>query len=237
MTSAALAYAPDFVPRGESEGPALAASIFAEGAQTREDLRDDALAAGLAVHDCAGLAALFEGEPRVLGAVVLLDCPEVDAAGMAALARLDMRAARAGAQLVIATGLAALDAVFACCDQSAPQILVDPTRAERTVALGRAVARSSGSRLREPNPDDRLTLLRLSEQVDAIAERLGSFGGPGFGLVGDDRALSFESPRRKFVGQGDVHRVVPQATLQAVQRGPDDVLDRVPLLVNLELPR
>jgi hypothetical protein len=41
------------------------------------------------VHDCASLAALFEGEPRALGEVVLLDCPQVDAQALAALARLD----------------------------------------------------------------------------------------------------------------------------------------------------
>jgi hypothetical protein len=200
MTPADLAYAPvcePFSPIGER---ALAASIFTDGAAVRVELREDAEAAGLAVKHCAALAALFEGEPHALGEVVLLDCPKVDAAGFAALARLDLRAARSGAQLVIATASPALDDVFACCDQSAPQILVDPTRAERVVALGRAAARASGSRLRELNPDDRLTLLRLSEQVDAIAERLGGFAAPRFGLVGDDKSLSLESPRRKFTG-------------------------------------
>jgi len=196
MPQADFAYA----PANDLAGLPLAASVFADSQRVREELREDVEAAGLAVGDCAPLAALFGNEPRSLGTVVLLDCPQVDAAGLAALARLDMRAARSGAQLVIATGVAALDDVFACCDQSAPQILVDPTRAERVVALGRAVVRTSGSRLRELSHDDRLTLLRLSGQVDEIAERLGRLAGPGYGLTGEDRTLYLESPRRDFAG-------------------------------------
>jgi hypothetical protein len=126
-----------------------------------------------------------------------------DAAALVALARLDLRVARSGAQLVVATSVAALDEVFGCCDQSEPQILVDPTRAERVVALGRAAMRKPGTRLRELSHDDRLTLLRLSEQVDEIAERLGRFAGPGLGFVGDDKASLLESPRRDFAAAAD----------------------------------
>jgi DNA-binding transcriptional ArsR family regulator len=196
MPQADFAYA----PANDLAGLPLAASVFADRPSVREELREDVEAAGLAVADCAPLAALFGDELRALGTVVLLDCPQVDAAGLAALARLDMRAARSGAQLVIATTVATLDDVFACCDQSGPQILVDPTRAERVVALGRVVVRTSGSRLRELSHDDRLTLLRLSEQVDEIAERLGRFAGQGYGLTGEDRARHLESPRRGFAG-------------------------------------
>ena len=41
-------------------------------------------------------------------------------ATIAKISRLDMRASRAGAHLVISTSVAALDDVFACCDLSAP---------------------------------------------------------------------------------------------------------------------
>ncbi|HEU4651662.1 MAG TPA: MarR family transcriptional regulator [Croceibacterium sp.] len=195
MPQADFAYA----PANDLAGLPLAASIFADQMHVREGLRADVEAAGLSVHDCAALAEVFEGAPRALGQVVLLDCPLVDAAAMAALARLDMRAARSGAQLVIATGLAALDAVFACCDQSAPQILVEPTHAERVVALGRAIVRASGSRVRDLSHDDRLTLLRLTEQVDELVERLGQFAGPGSGAA---PAFHFASPHRDFAGAG-----------------------------------
>jgi len=196
MPQADFAYA----PANDLAGLPLAASIFADRANVREELREDVEAAGLAMHDCAPLAALVEGEPRALGQIVLLDCPLAGAAELAALTRLDMRAARSGAHLVVATTVAALDCVFASCDQHVAQILVDPTRAERVVALGRAIVRTSGSRLRELSHDDRLTLLRLTEQVDEIAERLARFAGSGFGPIGPGEAFHFESPHREFAG-------------------------------------
>ena len=73
MTSAALAYAPDFVPRGESEGPALAASIFAEGAQTREDLRLCMLRRPLRVRFLT-LTSLLESGQRDVRITVIGEC-------------------------------------------------------------------------------------------------------------------------------------------------------------------
>src|SRR6188768_1267788 len=141
MPQADFAYIPASEPAKDPGGQPLAASIFADRARLRDELRADVEAAGLAVHDCAPLAALFEGEPRALGEVVLLDCPQIDGAVLAALARLDLRAARSGSRLIIATSVAGLEDVFACCDQSEPQILIDPTGAERVIALGRALLR------------------------------------------------------------------------------------------------
>jgi DNA-binding MarR family transcriptional regulator len=198
MPQAVFAYA----PANDLAGLPLSASIFADRARLREELRADVEAAGLALHDCAPLAVLFEGEPRALGEIVVLDCPQVDVVALAALARLDLRAARSGSRLIIATSAAGLEDVFACCDQSAPQILIDPTSAERVVALGRALVRRPG-RLRELSPDDRIALLRLTEQVSEIAERLERLAAPGLGMVGPtvfegDTIFHFESPHREF---------------------------------------
>jgi hypothetical protein len=103
---------------------------------------------------------------------VLIDCPVVDGATMAALARLDMRAAHVGAQLIVSTSVEALDDVFAALDQSDPQILVGPSRAERIIALGHVLARLPQRRVRELSEEDRLVLLRLTQQVTQIAERI-----------------------------------------------------------------
>ena len=189
-------------PANDAEA-ALAVSIFADLAHLREQMRDDAAEAGLAVRQCAPLAALLESEAGALGEVVLVDCPQVSGREAAALARLDERAARSGAHLVVSTTVAALDEVFACCDRSTPQILVDPTRADRVIALGRVLAPSSGSglsglRLRELSGDDRLTLLRLTEQVGEIATRLERLGARG--LAGDGGAFRFESPAPAYNG-------------------------------------
>jgi len=186
---------PDFAytPAIDLAAMPLAVSIFADRMNVREQLREDAAGAGLALRECGPVAALIEGEPRSLGDVVLLDCPSADAAMLAALARLDARAARAGANLVVSTSVAALEDVFACCDQSNPQILVDPTRADRVVALGRVLAKVPRLRVRDLSEDDRLALLRLTEQVSALASRLERIDANA-GIIGDDRTFRVESP-------------------------------------------
>jgi DNA-binding MarR family transcriptional regulator len=195
----------DFVyqPANDAAGLPLAVSIFADRALLRSEIRDDVLAAGLALRECDSLAALLDGEARPLGEVVLLDCPEVGGAELAALGRLDIRAARAGAHLVISTTVAALDDVFACCDQSGPQILVDPSRAERVIALGRVLARVPNLRLRELAEDERLTLLRLTEQVGEIASRLERLGAENSGSRWNPAAFRFESPVPAYAGPVD----------------------------------
>ncbi len=97
---------------------------------------------------------------------------------LAGLARLDMRVARAGAKLIVSTSMAGLDDVFAVLDQSAPQILVAPSRAERVVAVGRIMGEAGAARVREMSEEDRLALLRLSQQVEAIAQSLDRMTQP-----------------------------------------------------------
>ena len=70
-------------------GLSLALSIFADRPHVRDTMRDDALAAGFRLHEARDVAALLDDQARPLGEVVLLDCPVVDAATMAALARLE----------------------------------------------------------------------------------------------------------------------------------------------------
>ncbi len=190
-------------PANDAAGLPLALSIFADRSHLRAALHEDAEAAGFRVTQAAGVADLLEGAARPLGDVVLLDCPVVDSAWIAALARLDMRAAHCGAQLIVSTSVEALDDVFACMDQSKPHILVDPGRADRVIALGRVLAGFSKLRLRELSEEDRLMLLRLTEQVGQIAERLDKLAG-GQGTLPDSSGASrLEAPRRGFSGEGD----------------------------------
>ncbi|MFM5955446.1 MAG: winged helix DNA-binding protein [Novosphingobium sp.] len=190
-------------PANDAAGMPLALSLFADRPHVRALMRDDAEAAGFRIGEVAGIDALLEGEVKPLGEVVLLDCPEIGAAALAALARLDMRAAHAGAQLVVSTSVAALDDVFGCLDQSGAQILVDPSRAERVLALGRVLARVPNLRVRELSDEDRLALLRLTEQVSQIAARLDRLSPPADGSVPGDSAFRFESPRPAFAGASD----------------------------------
>lgn len=192
MQQAPFAYT---APASDVAGMSLAVSVFADRAHVRDVMRDDAQAAGFRVMQADGIACLLEGDARPLGDVVLLDCPAVDGSALAALARIDLRAAHVGAQLVVSTSIAALDDVFACMDQCAPQILVEPSRADRVIALGRVLARLSNLRLCELGKEDRLMLLRLTEQVTQIAQQLERLS-PTTHSSGLDAAFRFEAPRR-----------------------------------------
>ena len=190
----------------DAAGVPLALSVFADRAHLRGQIGDDAEMAGLRLAQNGEMALLLTGDAQPLGDVVMVDCPGNDAAALAALARLDMRAAQAGAALVVSTSLAALDDVFGCLDQSGAQILVEPSRAERVLALGRALAGQGGARVRELSDEDRLALLRLTEQVSQIAQRLDKLGLDKLGPPaasdrdGGDSAFRFESPRPAFAG-------------------------------------
>jgi DNA-binding MarR family transcriptional regulator len=183
----------------DGAGLPLAVSVFADRAAIRDTIRDDARAAGCRIGRVEDIAVLLGNDAFPLGEVVLIDCPVVDGSILAALARLDLRAAHSGAHLIVSTSVDALDDVCGCLDQSHPQLLVDPGRAERVIALGRVLAKMPNMRLRDLSDDDRLSLIRLTEQVGQIADRLEKLGVQG--QSGDGGAFRFESPSREFDGE------------------------------------
>ena len=192
-------------PANDMAGLRLTISLFADRAHLRDQMREDAEGAGFRMSEVGAVDLLLGSAARPLGDVVLLDCPVVDAATMAALVQLDIRAAQAGAELVVSTSVDALDDVFGCLDQSNPQILVAPSRAERLIALGQVMARMPARRVRELSEEDRIVLLRLTEQVTQIGERLGRMT-PAAGVAAsvgtrDPAAFRFEGTRG---GQAEV---------------------------------
>ncbi|MGB3166124.1 MAG: winged helix DNA-binding protein [Alteraurantiacibacter sp.] len=192
----------------DSAGLPLSVSIFADCDLVREEMRGDVEAAGLSVREVGNLDQLLAGDARAMGEMVLVDCPRPDAAAMATLARLDSRAAHSGARLVISTSLDALDAVFGCCAQSAAQILVNALRAERVIAIGRVLAEIPAMRVRDLSEDDRLSLLRLTEQVGRIAERLDKLdrADGGWGQRAGGGAFRFESPKSGYRAERELIR-------------------------------
>jgi hypothetical protein len=175
--------ADDFTYGCADDGAGLPArvAIFGEDEGLRRQIGADLGGAGFRSIDGGSLRSLLEGPIALLGDVVVVDCTVmgsrgIDAMMLAGLARLDMRVARSGAKLIVATNLAGLDDVFAVLDQSNPQILVSPTRAERVIAVGRVMGEAGAARLREMGEEDRVALLRLSQQVEAIAHSLDRMG-------------------------------------------------------------
>ncbi len=150
----------------------IAVSIYADRGYLRAEMAEDAAAAGLRVAQTTDLARLLEsGSASALPDLVLVDCPVIDDAELAALARLDQCASLQGSQLVISTSMGSLDEVYGCLDHAEAQILVTPSRADRVIALGRVLSRT-GNRVRELSEEDRLSLLRLTDQVSQIAQKL-----------------------------------------------------------------
>jgi len=157
---------------GDAAGLPSRIAVFADGAARRQEMLGDLAGAGFRTIDGGEIDALLDGPVTLLGDLVLVDCPEVGGQHVAALARLDMRVARAGARLIVSTSMDALDDVFCALDQCDPQILVAPSRADRVVAVGRVMAEIADPRVREMTEEDRLSLLRLSQQVETIASKL-----------------------------------------------------------------
>lgn len=171
---------------------ALAVSIFADRSYLRAEMEEDAAAAGLRIAQTADLGNLLAAEAGpALGDLVLVDCPVIDGAELAALARLDLRAAKSGSHLVVSTSIGSLDDVFGCLDQSEAQILVTPSRADRVIALGRTLARA-GNRVRELSEEDRLALLRLTEQVGQIAQKLEALSSGSASAAAPPSAFRFD---------------------------------------------
>ena len=193
----------DYEPVRNAAGCQLSVTVLANRDHIRAEMREDALAAGFRVRECCSLEEYAQGPLAALGDLVMVDCAVASADALALLSRLDMRGGKAGAQLVVSTTMAALDSVFGCFSLSAPQILVDPGRAERIIAIGRVLARVPNLRLREMGEEDRLMLLRLTEQVGRIAERLEKLS-PGQREGGG--AFRFESPAQAWRAQGEDQR-------------------------------
>lgn len=193
----------DFAYDVADDGAGLPARVAIFGADEglRRQIAADLGGAGFRSIDGGSLRALLEGPIALLGDVVVVDCMVTGSRGidgmmLAGLARLDMRVARSGAKLIVATNLDGLDDVFAVLDQSNPQILVSPSRAERVIAVGRVMGEAGAARLREMGEEDRVALLRLSQQVEAIAhslDRLGRAPAAGGGSV-------FGEFRRDYTG-------------------------------------
>lgn len=220
--------ADDFSYGCADDGAGLPArvAIFGEDEALRRQIATDLEGAGFRSIDGGALRALVEGPIALLGDVVMVDCPVggpdgIDAMTLAGLARLDMRVARSGAKLVVATSLAGLDDVFAVLDQSAPQILVAPSRAERVIAVGRVMGEAGAARLREMGEEDRVALLRLSQQVEAIAhslDRMNHARPPGAIIA--DMKRDYRAPEARQNGSFGGPPAVDPATGPAARGGP-----------------
>jgi len=179
----------DFVyesPR-DAAGVQARVTMFGDSRSLNWARREDLERAGFRTDERGSLDRLLDGPTLALGDVVIVDCPQIEARTIAALARLDDRIVRSGTHLIVTTSFDALDSVFSILDRSQPQILVLPSRAELVVAVGRLMPHVSSGRVREMSEMDRISLIRLSEQVDQIAQELDRMSARDSESEGRDR--------------------------------------------------
>ena len=200
-------------------------SLFGSSVDVARMARD-CEASGLDVRGAVALSSLLGGDSVVLGDVVYAECPHPGGGDLAALVRLDERAARAGAEVVVATSTDGLEDVFGCLERARTQILVEAGAAERLIALGTALARVPGRRVRELDEADRLAMLRLTEEIGRLAARLdqlapplndeqfasqtGRLASPGIGYrSGNERDL-MRRPRVPLPDPRLIHQIIRQ---------------------------
>ena len=189
-----------YKPTEDSTDLLATVSVFNDRPHGRSQLIDDLENVGFRVLSSGDVDQLLYEESALLGDIVILECECTSASRMAALARLDQRMARSGAQLFVATSLDSLDDIFACFDQSAPQFLVAPSRAEMIVGIGRVAALVPHGRVRELSQEDRTALVRLSQQVEQIARQLEGLSERSKGGEAQDRVVKDAKPAfRGFV--------------------------------------
>lgn len=187
---------------GNAAGFSVGVSVYADRPGMLSQICEDLTSAGFSLIQSSDFDALLDGEAARLGDVVIIDCLEATPARLAALMQLDMRVVSSGAQLIVSTSLDALDEVFACFDQSAPQFLVSPSRAERVVAIGQAFALTAGAKVHELSEEDRAALIQLSQQVELIARRIEGLSDHGEEDDGKDRYLRDTKPAFRGFSEG-----------------------------------
>lgn len=183
------------------DGAIGSVAIFADRPHVLGMIHDEAVRLGFGVGRIGNWDALLTGMDRRLDEIVFLDCPDPDSAQLAALAELDMVAAAHRVPLIVSTTVGSLDAVFGCLDQSGAQILVDPSSAERSMSLARIMLGRPQLRVNELSDENRLLLLRLTEQINNMAARLDSLAPPLDDAAEGKGAFRLESPRQSFSAQ------------------------------------
>ncbi len=190
----------DFAYDTGADAIAFTAGVYSARPSTAAEFRDDATIAGFGVVDYDLLAELDETPPALPADVLLVDCPVQDGATLAALIQLDLRAAASAMPLIVTTTMSALESVFCCVEKSRADIVIEPTRGDRVIALARTLPKIPRMAVRELDAQDRDTLHRLTEQVAQIAAQIDRLSS------GEPKAFRLESPNDDFRGEDDAER-------------------------------
>ena len=171
-------------PTCDDGGRTFSISLFIDDERETRWVEEDCGIAGLTVmarRTLDDLQGAVIGASRGFADLVYLDVRKVDARMLGLLCRLDGDLARIGTKVVVGTVMECLDDVFGCFEQSGAQILIQPSRVDRVLSFSKLKG-ELGGRVREMSGEDRMALIRLSEQVGQMAEhvaRLSELNGVG----------------------------------------------------------
>lgn len=148
-------------------------AVYADDEGRREELARDSLSVGLTLVEQGNIDLMVRDGRLLIADIVLCRLTVVDSQRCHALGRFDRQVGKDGNSLVICTDIEFLDDIYGCFATSSPHILIAETRSQLLLALGVALGRSaSDSRLREPGPETDAVLLRLTDEVARLAEKL-----------------------------------------------------------------
>lgn len=176
------------------------------------------------------LASLVDGTGGWLGDIVLADCRTLGIAEFAALSRLDDRARRSGARVIVLTVADHVEEVFGCLSQASVQILADPRPGDLAMALARTLPGSARMRVRELDESERFSLLRLTEEIgrlsakldalavpmnaDTHASQTGRLASPGLGYRAEGEGELLRRPRPALPDPRLVQSIIRQRRLR-----------------------
>ena len=162
--------------------PSTSVIVLADRTYVRAEIAEDVAAAGIVSIQARSLSEAIsshftEGLSSVAFAdIVVVDCPVASHEHITLIQEIDRNVNLLGTQFIVSTSINSLDEVFGSVTQSDAQILVTPTRADRIMALGRSLVHT-GNKVRELSEGDRLAIMRLTEQVAQIAQKIEKLSG------------------------------------------------------------
>ncbi|WP_298193464.1 winged helix DNA-binding protein [Novosphingobium sp.] len=171
-------------------------AVLSDRSYIRSQIAEDVSAAGVFRIETRNISVADPDKPSnplhglPFADIVIVDCAAASEMHLDLIEAIDRTAISHGSQLIVSTSTDCLDAVFACVTRCDTQILVSPTRADHLVALGQSLARISHT-VRELSDEDRLTLIRLTEQVTEIAQKIEGLSGAANERANPSPAFSF----------------------------------------------
>jgi len=188
------------VQQGKAQNGFATVAIRAEDQNSINQISEDAKSAGYHVISTELICELFDNPDYPQADIIIYNVDKWDDRRCEALSNFDHDVKVTGQHLIITSKLEFLENIFGCFNRSNPKILIATHRFEMALALARLRPAADVARVRNFADDDRLMLLRLTEQIENIAARLdGNIGTRALtDRTSEASAFRFESASAEY---------------------------------------